>query len=66
MQSSNSIPFSMAMAVLFAYRPATRWLGLLIVMLGIPIYWLIGWADRKRKDSSQLDTICDIVDGEHE
>jgi len=56
---------SAILAVLFAYRPATTWPGLMIVMLGIPIYWLIGWADRKRKDSIHLDTICDIVDGEH-
>ena len=27
--------------VLFAYRPATTWPGLLIVLLGIPIYFLI-------------------------
>jgi hypothetical protein len=32
---------------LFAYRPATTWPGLLIVLLGIPIYLLIGWADRR-------------------
>jgi basic amino acid/polyamine antiporter, APA family len=37
------------LAVLFTYRPATTWPGLLIVMLGIPIYLLIGWAGRKRK-----------------
>jgi len=55
---------SAILAVLFAYRPATTWPGLMIVMLGIPIYWLIGWADRKRKNSIHLDTICDIVDGE--
>jgi basic amino acid/polyamine antiporter, APA family len=38
---------SAILAVLFAYRPATTWPGLLIVLLGIPIYLLIGWADRK-------------------
>lgn len=27
--------------VLFVYRPATTWPGLLIVLLGIPVYWLI-------------------------
>jgi basic amino acid/polyamine antiporter, APA family len=37
---------SAILAVLFAYRPATTWPGLLIVLLGIPIYLLIGWADR--------------------
>ncbi|MGB6472702.1 MAG: amino acid permease [Candidatus Sulfotelmatobacter sp.] len=35
------------LVVLFAYRPATTWPGLLIVLLGIPIYLVIGWADRK-------------------
>ena len=29
------------LVVLFAYRPATTWPGLLIVLLGIPVYWLI-------------------------
>ncbi len=37
---------SAILAVLFAYRPATTWPGLVIVLLGIPIYLLIGWADR--------------------
>ncbi|PYV46154.1 MAG: hypothetical protein DMG94_10690, partial [Acidobacteria bacterium] len=27
--------------VLFAFRPATTWPGLLIVILGIPVYWLV-------------------------
>lgn len=27
------------LAVLFAYRPATTWPGLLIVLLGLPVYW---------------------------
>jgi APA family basic amino acid/polyamine antiporter len=29
------------LAVLFVYRPATTWPGLVIVLLGIPVYWLI-------------------------
>jgi APA family basic amino acid/polyamine antiporter len=29
------------LVVLFAYRPATTWPGLLIVILGIPVFWLI-------------------------
>jgi len=29
------------LAVLFAYRPATTWPGLLIVLAGIPVYWFI-------------------------
>jgi len=36
------------LAVLFAYRPATTWPGLLIVLLGVPIYLLIGWAGGAR------------------
>jgi APA family basic amino acid/polyamine antiporter len=27
--------------VLFAYRPATTWPGMLIVVLGIPIYFVL-------------------------
>lgn len=37
---------STILVVLFAYRPATTWPGLLIVLLGIPIYLVI----RKRRD----------------
>jgi len=29
--------------VLFVYRPSTTWPGLLIMLLGIPIYLLIRW-----------------------
>jgi len=32
--------------VLFVYRPSTTWPGLLIVLLGIPVYKLIGWTQR--------------------
>ena len=38
---------SAILAVLFAYRPATTWPGLLIVLIGIPVYLIIGWAERK-------------------
>jgi len=34
---------SVILVALFAYRPATTWPGLLIVMLGIPVYFLIRW-----------------------
>jgi basic amino acid/polyamine antiporter, APA family len=37
---------SVILVILFAYRPATTWPGLLIVLLGIPIYLLIGRAAR--------------------
>jgi APA family basic amino acid/polyamine antiporter len=38
------------LVVLFAYRPTTTWPGLLIVALGIPVYWL---ARRKAKRSAR-------------
>ncbi len=44
---------SAILAILFAYRPATTWPGLLIVLLGIPIYLLIVWADRGRMQRFQ-------------
>jgi len=51
---------SAILAVLFAYRPATTWPGLLIVLLGIPIYLLIGWADRGREvETAQPRTVQD-------
>ena len=51
---------SAILAVLFAYRPATTWPGLLIVLLGIPIYLLIGWADRGQESgTSQPRTVQD-------
>jgi len=40
---------SAILLVLFAYRPATTWPGLLIVLLGIPIYLLIGRAMRAKR-----------------
>jgi APA family basic amino acid/polyamine antiporter len=48
---------SAIVAVLFAYRPATTWPGLLIVLLGIPIYVLIGWADRTPDAQPQPRTV---------
>ena len=47
--------------VLFVYRPATTWPGLLIVLLGIPIYYLIRWMGRmhdgqhSRRESSSIE-----------
>jgi APA family basic amino acid/polyamine antiporter len=35
------------LVVLFAYRPSTTWPGLLIVLLGIPIYLLIRETGRR-------------------
>jgi basic amino acid/polyamine antiporter, APA family len=37
---------STILAVLFAYRPATTWPGLIIVILGVPLYLLIRWGSR--------------------
>ncbi|HXJ88303.1 MAG TPA: amino acid permease [Candidatus Binatia bacterium] len=37
---------SIILLVLFVYRPSTTWPGLLIVLLGIPIYLLIGGGGR--------------------
>jgi basic amino acid/polyamine antiporter, APA family len=42
------------LAVLFAYRPATTWPGLLIVLLGIPIYLVIKWRSGNRNAESSL------------
>ncbi len=45
------------LVVLFAFRPATTWPGLAIVLLGIPVYWLIRPAEGEsgRSSSSRLD-----------
>jgi hypothetical protein len=43
--------------VLFAYRPTTTWPGLLIVALGIPVYWL---ARRKSEKSAQPGEIGEV------
>ncbi|MGH9395775.1 MAG: APC family permease [Terriglobia bacterium] len=36
------------LVVLFVYRPATTWPGLLIVLIGLPIYWALSAANRKK------------------
>ena len=38
---------SVILVVLFAYRPATTWPGLLIVLLGLPVYY--AWHGRNRR-----------------
>lgn len=55
---------STVVAVLFAYRPATTWPGLLIVLLGIPIYLLIGWADRKAAPQGVQPQTVDLQNAE--
>jgi len=51
---------SVILAVLFAYRPATTWPGLLIVLMGIPIYWGIGWLDRARDSKTSQPRAVDV------
>lgn len=53
---------STILAVLFAYRPATTWPGLLIVLLGIPIYLLIGWTGGARDAQSSQPQTVDLQD----
>lgn len=43
---------SVILAVLFSYRPATTWPGLLIVISGVPVYWFL----RRRASVSLLDS----------
>jgi APA family basic amino acid/polyamine antiporter len=38
---------ALILIVLFAYRPATTWPGLLIVVLGLPVYY--AWHGRSRR-----------------
>jgi basic amino acid/polyamine antiporter, APA family len=39
--------------VLFTYRPATTWPGLIIVVLGVPVYFLIARSASYRKMPDQ-------------
>jgi basic amino acid/polyamine antiporter, APA family len=55
---------SAIIAVLFAYRPATTWPGLVIVLLGIPIYLLIGWADRTAGPQAARPRSVDLQNAE--
>ena len=54
---------SAILAVLFAYRPATTWPGLLIVLLGIPVYLLVRWAARAQAVTSEFQA-ADIQNSE--
>ena len=51
------------LAVLFAYRPATTWPGLLIVLLGIPVYLLVRWAARAQAVTSEFQA-ADVQNSE--
>ena len=42
---------SVILGVLFCYRPATTWPGLLIVLSGVPVYWFL----RRRAAAHSLD-----------
>jgi APA family basic amino acid/polyamine antiporter len=53
---------SLILVVLFAYRPSTTWPGLLIVMLGIPVYWLIRRVDPTRNAQASLPQAVDVYD----
>jgi basic amino acid/polyamine antiporter, APA family len=50
--------------VLFAYRPATTWPGLLIVLLGIPLYLLIAGAGRMQTAQSLKSETADFQSAE--
>src|SRR6202034_1700887 len=50
--------------VLFAYRPATTWPGLLIVLLGIPIYFLIAGTGRMQTVQSSKSGTADLQSAE--
>ncbi|HTT24337.1 MAG TPA: amino acid permease [Candidatus Sulfotelmatobacter sp.] len=51
---------SIILLVLFVYRPSTTWPGLLIVLLGIPIYLLIGSGERTSHLKSDSPTTADL------
>jgi basic amino acid/polyamine antiporter, APA family len=42
------------LVVLFVYRPSTTWPGLLIVLLGIPVYFSIRWTSRIPPEDTSL------------
>jgi APA family basic amino acid/polyamine antiporter len=48
--------------VLFAYRPATTWPGLLIVLAGVPVYWLV----RSPKNEKEQLTAAASVEPSHQ
>jgi APA family basic amino acid/polyamine antiporter len=54
---------SAILVVMFAYRPATTWPGLLIVLLGIPVYLLIRWAARAQAVTSEFQA-ADVQNSE--
>src|SRR5215471_907113 len=51
---------SIILLVLFVYRPSTTWSGLLIVLLGIPIYLAIRKAGRAQVSQSSPPTTADL------
>jgi APA family basic amino acid/polyamine antiporter len=50
---------SMILLVLFVYRPSTTWPGLLIVLLGIPIYLAISKGGRAQASESSPSITAD-------
>jgi APA family basic amino acid/polyamine antiporter len=55
---------SAILLVLFVYRPATTWPGLLIVLLGIPIYFLIADTGRMLTVQSSKSGTADLKSAE--
>jgi APA family basic amino acid/polyamine antiporter len=55
---------STILIVLFVYRPSTTWPGLLIVLLGIPIYLLIRKGRRAQRSESSSPVAVDLQSSE--
>jgi APA family basic amino acid/polyamine antiporter len=51
------------LAVLFVYRPSTTWPGLVIVLAGLPVYWLLT-ASRKEPESERLQRAASAEEGD--
>lgn len=47
---------SIIVAVLFVYRSSTTWPGLIIVLMGIPLYFLIRWSNHRIPNSRTIDS----------
>jgi basic amino acid/polyamine antiporter, APA family len=54
---------STILLVLFAYRPATTWPGLLIALLGIPVYFLIRPTGTEKLSDSNSDELAESGHG---
>jgi APA family basic amino acid/polyamine antiporter len=45
---------SAILVALLAYRPTSSWPGLVIILLGVPVYALLRWANRRARAASGL------------